>query len=421
MTSLFKNKKILSFLSAFQEEIELQKSDLKIVSFKYRGLLNFFGDNDDVKKYLMYLNKKGIVRLKHISKIKTKDKKIEDDYYISKAKPENDLLTGDEFFKVMRYHKIHYYPEDLFIFEFNKKKIKNFLRGLNRNYNKAELNLSDFSVENLKRIQKFLKIVLDELELQGINELAGNKIPMEKFEKEGFSRDDILTVLNRINEGDKLIRLRLIEESSDFTNLEFYPPKTELEKMEFLAQKRAESERYISFIVINLEKLKEIKENIDEKLKEKAKTYVEAIKTQFKEKERIEEIVEEKLKKERNRVKILKTEKGKSLITRDKNGDFYYKNKLIKFENKDAIYYLIFECLYETEDINGFRSYEAINRYLEKNGKEEYTDERQIKDRIKNGVASLFRFSNLPKKTPTGKEMIDIIRGKGLALNNPKI
>ena len=120
------------------------------------------------------------------------------------------------------------------------------------------LDLNKFSPENLVRFQKVLKILLDELELQGINELVGNKIPIEKFEKEGFSRDDVLVVFDRINEKNKLIRLCFIEESSDFNNLEFYPPKTELEKMEFWAQKRAESERYISFIVINLEKLKTV-------------------------------------------------------------------------------------------------------------------------------------------------------------------
>ena len=131
------------------------------------------------------------------------------------------------------------------------------------------LDLNKFSPENLVRFQKVLKILLDELELQGINELVGNKIPIEKFEKEGFSRDDVLVVFDRINEKNKLIRLCFIEESSDFNNLEFYPPKTELEKMEFWAQKRAESERYISFIVINLEKLKKTKEEVDKTIKEK--------------------------------------------------------------------------------------------------------------------------------------------------------
>ena len=87
------------------------------------------------------------------------------------------------------------------------------------------------------------------------------------------SKKSILTGFNDrifvLNEKNKLIRLCFIEESSDFNNLEFYPPKTELEKMEFWAQKRAESERYISFIVINLEKLKKTKEEVDKTIKEK--------------------------------------------------------------------------------------------------------------------------------------------------------
>jgi len=114
--------------------------------------------------------------------------------------------------------------------------------------------------------------------------------------------------------------------------------------------------------------------------------------------------------------------KRKNLITRDKiTGDFYYKNKPIKFENKETIYYLIFECLYEKGDLEGFCSYETINRYLEKYGKEQYTDNKQIMDRIKNGIINLFRFSNLPSKAPDGKELIQKIRGKGIILYNPPL
>ena len=49
---------------------------------------------------------------------------------------------------------------------------------------KNVINLNKFSKEILKRIQKVLKIVLDELEFQGINELTGNKVPLKRFEKE---------------------------------------------------------------------------------------------------------------------------------------------------------------------------------------------------------------------------------------------
>lgn len=122
------------------------------------------------------------------------------------------------------------------------------------------------------------------------------------------------------------------------------------------------------------------------------------------------------------RVKEFRKEKIKSLINRDeKTGDFYFKNKPIKFGNKDTIYYLIFECLYEKGNLEGFCSYETINKYLVEHGKDEYADHRQITDRIKNGIINLFRFSNLPPKALVGKEIIQKIRGKGIILYNPSL
>jgi hypothetical protein len=125
---LLSNKKILAFLLAFQEEIELQKSDPETVSFKYKNLSEFFGDEDEIIKYLKYLDKdQNIVRLKFISKQKIRDKKIPNDVYITEITPDNDLLSGDDFYEVRRYHKINYYPEDLFVFEYDEQKIQQTL------------------------------------------------------------------------------------------------------------------------------------------------------------------------------------------------------------------------------------------------------------------------------------------------------
>jgi len=119
-------------------------------------------------------------------------------------------------------------------------------------------------------------------------------------------------------------------------------------------------------------------------------------------------------------VKNKETKKRKRLIERDEGtGDFYYKNKLIKFENKEAIYYLIFECLYENGELNGFCAYEIIDKYLQQYGKGRTAGEEQMKKRIKNGIMNLFRFSNLPPKTPNGKQIIINKRGKGIVLYNP--
>ncbi|MDD3434544.1 MAG: hypothetical protein PHD96_01305 [Candidatus Pacebacteria bacterium] len=61
------------------------------------------------------------------------------------------------------------------------------------------LNLDEFSTENLIKIQKVLKIILDELELQGLNSISCNKIPLKRFGKEGFCYEEIKTILNKIN------------------------------------------------------------------------------------------------------------------------------------------------------------------------------------------------------------------------------
>jgi len=114
---------------------------------------------------------------------------------------------------------------------------------------------------------------------------------------------------------------------------------------------------------------------------------------------------------------------GKNLINRDSDGDFYYNNKLIEFKNKEDIYYLIFECLFEEGDIKGFCSYDKINKYLEKNGKDKHGDNEELKSkiRIKNGIDNLFRFSNLINETPKGKKLIEKIAAKGVTLNNPPL
>jgi len=112
--------------------------------------------------------------------------------------------------------------------------------------------------------------------------------------------------------------------------------------------------------------------------------------------------------------------KENNLIIKKMDGEFYYKNKLVRFTDKETIYYLIFECLYENSNPDGFCSYETIDKYLKKHGKDKYDDNRQRTDRIKNGITNLFRFSHLSQKTPDGKELIKIIRGNGVILHNPQ-
>jgi len=134
-------------------------------------------------------------------------------------------------------------------------------------------------------------------------------------------------------------------------------------------------------------------------------------------------LIKDELGKTEKELKFIKTkiENKDTLITRNGNGDFYYKNKPIKFDNKETIYYLIFECLYERGDLEGFCSYENINKYLIEYGKIEYSDNRKIIDRIKNGIQCLFRFTDLSERTPDNKSLIKKVKGKGMILYNPKL
>lgn len=138
------------------------------------------------------------------------------------------------------------------------------------------INLDNLSMENLERIQKVLKIILDELEIQEINELVGNKIPLRKFEKEDIFYDEVISILNKINnEGEKPVleisNVLLYEGSKDWDNIQ--KSLKELERfenekigLEFLGFSKKDLKENIILRIESLSGLKEIKENVDKKL-----------------------------------------------------------------------------------------------------------------------------------------------------------
>lgn len=144
--------------------------------------------------------------------------------------------------------------------------------------------------------------------------------------------------------------------------------------------------------------------------------------TYYQVKEIYEKFAEVYQRREEKAEKALEKEKQKYLITRDKQtGDFFYNGKSIKFENKGAIYYLIFECLFMNGDLDGFCSYDKVEEYLIRHGQDKCNKQKQKINRIKNGIENLFRFSNLSECAPDGKEIIKKRRGKGAILYNPTI
>lgn len=135
------------------------------------------------------------------------------------------------------------------------------------------INLSELSLENLIRIQKILKIILDELELQGINELAGNKIPLKIFEKEGFSYEEIETLFYGIDKEKNIISInnKYLKEAYEKTKRQ-QPFLGEADYKEIFLKAYGvpleDLENHLLFTVKNLNELKVIKERVDKKLTE---------------------------------------------------------------------------------------------------------------------------------------------------------
>ena len=114
------------------------------------------------------------------------------------------------------------------------------------------------------------------------------------------------------------------------------------------------------------------------------------------------------------------------LITKDTRGDFFYDGKHIEM-NKDSIYYQLLDILFSHTDQQGFVSYEDIEKYLVQYSNPETTTSEERNKRISNALSNqLFRFAKingkpLQNKTLNGKELVEVIRGKGLKLNNQPI
>jgi len=136
------------------------------------------------------------------------------------------------------------------------------------------------------------------------------------------------------------------------------------------------------------------------------------------------------LKAERGKVVVklpLRTaEKRKSLITRDKNGDYFYNGRRIEMSH-ETLYCQLFDILFLRCDQSGFISYEEIERELVKREYPEsqttYSRNKRINNAIFNKQQGLFRFAKvnskrLQNKTPDGRTLIELVRGKGLKLNN---
>lgn len=126
--------------------------------------------------------------------------------------------------------------------------------------------------------------------------------------------------------------------------------------------------------------------------------------------------------------KELKDERALRLIERDGKGDYSYNGTRIEM-GKETIYYQVFDALFSHADQQGFTSYERIENHLVECGREPIDEDGKRDKRILNALSDgqgLFRYAvvngtPLKNRTLDGKLLIDIVRGKGLRLNNSKL
>lgn len=109
--------------------------------------------------------------------------------------------------------------------------------------------------------------------------------------------------------------------------------------------------------------------------------------------------------------------KGKRAITKDVDGDYYYKGKKLPFK-KDAIYAHIFDYLYDLAD--GEASYDNINTYLARMGKGTMGSKFDQSERIRNAIKVYEKDKKFPK-TIGGLRMLEVRHGYGMRLNNPEV
>lgn len=117
---------------------------------------------------------------------------------------------------------------------------------------------------------------------------------------------------------------------------------------------------------------------------------------------------------------------NKKLINKDNNGDFYYAYKLIEMSH-NTLHYGVLDALYSMGDPFGFLSFKKIASHIRELGTPINEDDAKAKSSIQhaltNGLFKIARVNGkvLQNKIPSGKKLIEPVRGKGLKLNNPQM
>ena len=153
--------------------------------------------------------------------------------------------------------------------------------------------LNKLSIENLEKIQKVLKIVLDAIILQGVNKFRYNIIPIKTFKEKGLYYEDVVSSLEKINEENNVVIIvneyyrEKKERESSILSPHYKPNKIILSGAEIIKKEIEEIEKElhpieslrakdkidtnIIIIIKNLKQIKKIKKDIDKKFREALK------------------------------------------------------------------------------------------------------------------------------------------------------
>ena len=111
------------------------------------------------------------------------------------------------------------------------------------------------------------------------------------------------------------------------------------------------------------------------------------------------------------------------------DGDYFYDGKRI-IVNRKRLYYDVFDILFLHSDQDGFLSYKEIDDYLIKQNRPLLDDEGKRNKRIQNAISNkgqgFFKYAKIgnrvmKNKTPDDRQLVELIRGEGLKLNNPAL
>ena len=132
-------------------------------------------------------------------------------------------------------------------------------------------NPNELSQENLTRIGSVLKIVLDDVEMQGKKEATLIKI--EKFERENIIYDDVVLTADKINTAERKNIIEVLNEAlkdKDLRKDDRFKDLLQLESenmgLEFIEFSKEDLRKNVVFKINDLKRLKEIDKKIKELL-----------------------------------------------------------------------------------------------------------------------------------------------------------